>query len=135
MTITISVQHQDSRLQGTVAFADSGPTNSTIEFYATAQPSPGLDAGGPALATVVLAKPCGTVSGGVLTLAQLDLAGDMATGTGTLLWARWLNGNGVMVADGAVTDDLGTGDFKIAGASGTVIYAGGSVLLGTTLLG
>ncbi len=135
MTMEISAAHNTARLQATLTFANTGTANPTIEFYATTRPAFADASGGAPLVVVTLAKPCGSVAGGVLSLIQADPAGDLVTVTGSPLWARWLNGDGVIVAEGNVSDDAGAGDFRIAGTSGVSLYAGGSLLLGTTALG
>jgi hypothetical protein len=135
MTLQTSIAHNAARLMGSVAFADTGAGQSRMRFYATARPALGADPGGPALAEVVLAKPCGSVANGVLTLAQQDASGDLVLVTGAPVWARWINGEGALVADGDVSDDAGSGDFKIGGtAAGGILYAGARLRLGACTL-
>ena len=83
---------------------------------------------------ITLAKPCGTVNAGVLTLVQADAGGDLILDTGTALWARWVNGDEMHVADGSVSDASGDGDFKVSGAAGTLLYAGARALMGISTL-
>lgn len=135
MSVEISPAHNEARLAATLAFANTGAGNSTIEFYATAQPNFGDSPGASPVVIAILAKPCGTLTAGALTLTQADPAGDLVTGTGAVLWARWKNGAGVIVLDSDVSDNTGTGFFKIAGTVGTTLYAGGSLLLGTFAIG
>lgn len=135
MTFAISTAHNAARLDGTRAFADTGVQNSRIHLYATVQPATGADPGGAPLVTLLLAKPCGTVTGGALALEQADPAGDMIMSTGTVVWARWVNGNDALVADGTVSDSAGTGDIKLNGTTGTLLYAGAYALLGSATLG
>lgn len=134
MTLAISPAHRAARLAGTVTFADLGVSNSRIRFYATNQPSGGADPGGTPLVEILLAKPCGTITANVLSLVQAEPAGDLVMETGTALWARWINGNDEIVADGVVSDAAGAGDFKLAGTSGTVLYGGAHALLGECTL-
>lgn len=135
MSLTISDGLANARLEATRDFIDTGSGNGRVRFYATTQPDSGEAPGGSPLVEAVLAKPCGVVSARVLTLAQLEPAGDMIALDGTALWARVVNGNGDFVMDGDVSDDSGTGVFKIAGTTGTLLYAGGSLIMGTTALG
>ena len=129
----ISLECNDYRLMGTVAYSDSGSAGAgSIAFYGTTQPDFGEDPGGTALVTVVLAVPSGSVIDHVLQLVQASSIGDFISNTGIALWARWSNSDGGIVADGKVTDDAGTGPFKIGGADGTQLYAGGRMILGTT---
>ena len=68
MSLTLSVEHSIARLQATLTFANLGAGNSVIQFYSTAQPANGAAPGGLPVATATLAKPCGVIAGGVLTL-------------------------------------------------------------------
>ena len=130
MTLEISAEHKAARSQATVAFADTGAANSKIRLYGT------IDWSGTPLAEITLAKPCGTINGsGLVVLEQADPAGDLIASTGDALTGEWVNGNGDMVARGTVSDQAGTGDFKLAGTSGTTIYAGGYAILGVTAVG
>lgn len=131
----ISVALNNARLEATRDFADLGTGNSTIMLYGTTQPLPGGSETADPLVTITLAKPCGSVTGNLLVLEQNAPAGDLIANTGAALWARWVNGNGDWMADGDVTDESGAGDFKVAGTTGTTLYAGGKAILGTTGLG
>ncbi|OGB58451.1 MAG: hypothetical protein A2496_17115 [Burkholderiales bacterium RIFOXYC12_FULL_60_6] len=135
MTLAISAAHNDARLEGTRSFADMGASNSRIYLYATTQPATGADPAGSPVAIITLAKPCGAVVDNLLVLAQNDLTGDLILATNTVLWARWISGTDALVADGTVSDSTGTGDIKLAGASGTLVYSGGRVLLGACTIG
>lgn len=144
MTWEITEAHNEARLAATLDTIDAGADNGTIAFYATARPSLGGSPGGAPLVVVVLASPCGTIADGKLSLAQDDDTGDQITTSGAAVWARIFNGDGVGVADGDVgyirpaPDEADTGtwkDINLAGTSGTTLYAGGYVLLGTTKLG
>ena len=134
MTLAISAAHNNARLQGTLAFADTGAQNSRIRLYATARPATGADPQASPLVEITLAKPCGAIDAGMLTLVQADAGGDLIADTGTALWARWVNGDEMHVADGSVTDASGDGDFKVSGTAGTLLYAGARALLGTSAL-
>lgn len=135
MTLAISQAHNVARLAGTAAFADTGVQNSRIWLYDTVQPAFGADPGGAPLVEILLAKPCGTIAAGVLTLLQANPGGDLIASTGSALWGRWVNGSGDIVADGTVSDAAGTGDFKVSGTTGTLLYAGARALLGASTLG
>lgn len=135
MTLAISVDHNEARLAATVAFADSGPLASRIFLYHTVRPDFGADPGAAPLAVLSLAKPCGVVANGVLSLVQGDGYGDLVLATGQAVWARWVNGFDALVADGSVSDDAGSGDFKISGTVGGLLFAGAYVVLGPGSLG
>jgi len=134
MTMGISAAHNDFRLAGSIAFADSAPTPSKIQFYIAEHPTlGGTPAEVPPL-EIVLAVPCGAVINHVLVLDQASSTGDLIMATATVVWARWVSGDGALVADGTVTDSAGNGDFKLAGTAGTMLYAGARAILGTSTL-
>ena len=121
-------------LAALLAKADAGAVASHIEVYSTPQPgTPGGDPGGPPLATIYLTRPCGTLTGGVASLTQASGTGDLIALDGDAEWARWV-GDGVPLADGAVTDEEGDGPFRLLGETGVALYAGGRVVLGTVAL-
>lgn len=112
-----------AQLAATQAFADSGSGNSYIVIYDTSEN---------ALATLILSKPCGTVTAGVLRLHQQLPGGDLIAASGVATHASWFAGNGTLVAQGDVTDEAGIGPFILGGAAGTQLYAGGRAILGVT---
>lgn len=145
MTTMVNTQaHRAARNAASIALADEGAANSVIRVY-TAQ-------GGTLLATRQLGKPCGTVrpSDGRIVLETGD-ATDVAVATGAATWAEWCDGSGVAISAGRVTDPdgnitdgsgnvvpdpLGVGPFVLGGgAPGTMVYAGGLVLLYAGLIG
>lgn len=93
-----------------------------------------LSAGAAVLAVVVLATPCGEIEDGALVLAQADSQGDLIASTGFAAVGQWFTSDNVLLAIGAVTDEAGAGPFKLSGASGTRLLAGGRALLGVTAL-
>ena len=134
MTLAISAAHNAARLQGTLAFADAGVQSARIRLYASARPATGGDPLATPLVEITLAKPCGAIDAGVLTLVQAEAGGDLIAQTGAALWARWVNGDEIHVADGSVSDAAGDGDFKVSGTAGTILYAGARALLGNSTL-
>ena len=134
MSLSISTGLAEARLGVTRDFIDLGAQPGRIRFYATTQPAAGASPGAAPLAEIVLTKPCGTVSSGMLVLDQQDATGDLILASGAAVWARMVNGNGDFVMDGDVSDESGAGAFKGAGTTGTALYAGGYLTLGTTAL-
>lgn len=130
--MAISADHNDARLTGTIAFADSGPLASKILFYSTVRGLLGAAPGAPPLVAITLKKPCGTLINRALVLQQADAGGDLITAQGSAVWARWVNGAGVIVGEGDVSDATGTGAFKVSGTTGTLLYAGARAILGVT---
>lgn len=134
MTFSISAEHAAAQLAATLVFADAGADPSRIRLYT--EP----DGAGTLLAEIALTKPCGTLSGGVLTLHPADAGGTMILQTGIPRSGRWISGAGLLVAAGIVTDLAHDGDFKVAGGStaagddSPALYAGGLVVLGALTL-
>lgn len=135
MIIHLPVLHNNYRLLGTLAYADLGTLPSKIQLFATTMPVAGGAAGGSPLVEIVLADPSGSIVNNTLVLAQADPTGELILVQGSALWGRWINGEGNIVLDGDCTDEAGTGFFKVAGTSGTLLYAGARALLGVTALG
>ena len=136
----ISPQHAMAQLAATLAFADAAPGASVIRLYADANAATGTVPVDAPLASIALAQPCGTITGGTLVLHPADLSGAMVLATGIPRAAHWVRADGVLVAAGTVTDTAGTGDFRVAGAAtaqgetSPTLYAGGKVLLGDVAL-
>lgn len=130
--LAISVEHNNVRLAGTLAFADAGVLASRIVFYSTPRPTFGALVSSAPLVTVVLTKPCGSIVNNALRLTQASPSGDLIIAQGSALWARWLNGAGDIVGEGDVSDQVGDGVFKISGTTGTLLYAGARAILGVT---
>lgn len=120
---TISAAHNSARLGATIAFADTGPNPSRVDFF---------DATEQLLVSVALTKPCGTVVDDVLRLTAADISGTLITVDGIATHATWVSGNNTLVASGPVTDESGDGPFILQGTSGTQLYAGGRAVMGVT---
>lgn len=133
--LDLTAEARAAMLAGLVAKADLTGTASRIDVYGTTKPvTPGGAAGGSPLVTIVLTDPCGSVTDGVLSLTQADVLGDLISTTGTAVWARWKSGDGSILADGLVTDEVGAGPFKLRGTTGNNLYAGGRAVLGAVAL-
>lgn len=123
-TFEISAAHALVRLQATANFADSGPGASTIALY---------DAAEQLLVTLTLTKPCGQITeAGYLLLTQASGSGDMILTSGQAAIGVWNTSEGKLIGRGLVTDEAGTGHFKLLGSTGTQLYAGGKAILGET---
>ena len=126
MTVGITTAHRAARNAASIAHADAGAGNSTLRLYAAE--------GGALLGTRTLNKPCGTVNAAG-RIALFATANDLVTETGSVTWLEWCDSAGAVMAAGTVTDQAGSGDFKLAGTSGTTVYQGGRVLLDDVILG
>ncbi|MBH2008095.1 MAG: hypothetical protein I8H71_00440 [Xanthomonadaceae bacterium] len=125
MTLTITQPHRDARSQATITYADLGAGRSKLDLY---------DASNNLLVSMSLKKPSGTIVSGFIVLEQYNTTGDLILLDGDAVIGKWVNGDGVLMAQGDVSDMAGAGDFKVSGTTGTTLYAGAYALLGTTSL-
>ena len=136
----ISQAHALAQLAATLAFADDAAGASVIHLYADASAATGTVPQAAPLATIALAQPCGSITGGALVLVPADAGGALVQATGVPRAAHWVRFDGTLVAAGTVTDAANGGDFVVAGAATAVgetsptLYAGGKVLLGSVAL-
>ena len=132
----VGPEHALAQITTSLAFADAGTLPSSILLYAETAVATGAAPTTSALAEITLAKPCGTLTGGVLTLHVANPEGTLVLQQGIPRAARWMSGDGKLVGAGTVTDSLNAGDFRIAGGTtapgddAPMLYAGGNVLLG-----
>jgi hypothetical protein len=82
------------------------------------------------LVAIVLAQPSGSIEDAEMTLIQNDPAGDLIIASGAALTFELFAGDNTLLGGGSVSDMEGSGDMKIAGASGTNLFAGGRAVLG-----
>ena len=127
-----------AQLQGTLDAANTGAGRSVIRLYSTPRPAAlGAHSDAPQ-AEIVLAKPCGAVSGGVLVLLPDQPA--LVLSGGQPRWAEWYTASGSLLLDGAVTDNAHAGDIRVEGGAtpegddSPQLYIGGLVYLGLTAL-
>lgn len=138
--MVIGAEHALYQLAATIAFADAGSLPSRILMYTDLSAADGSEPASSAVAAVVLAKPCGTITAGVLSLHAALPGGTLVTTTGVPRAARWVNGDGLLVAAGTLTDGANGGDFTVSGGitapgeTSPTLYAGGLVLLGAVAL-
>lgn len=138
MSWDISQAVADVQLQATMVFADTGAGSARLQLFTSAKPDPGEPAGTAAQVEIVLAKPSGTITGGVWSLTPAEPGGALVLATGIPRWGRWISASGAWVADGTVSDLAGTAAIRIGGGAtpegetAPMLYAGGLALLGTT---
>lgn len=120
MAITYTTAAINYRLEGVIDAIDSGASNGFLL----------LRDGGTTLATIQLARPCGTVSGGVLTFVG-QLTDDSADATGTADNGLIQNGDGsTMVTGLTVGIPLSGADIIVSnGLNSTAISSGQTVEL------
>ena len=140
MTFALGPVIAAAQLAATISAADDAAGPCVIHLYANAQPATGAAAGAGPLVSITLAKPCATLAAGVFTLHPADASGALVLTPGVPRWGRWERSDGVLVADGTVTDLDNGGDFLVGGAptapgeTAPTLIAGGKVLLGTVVL-
>ncbi len=125
MSLTFSDAMRNARAQAVIGQLDRAATPGKIELYYTTQPAAGAAPGGSPAATILLQKPSGTVTNGVITFATTQPA--QLSASGMVLWARAKDGDGYWLLDGnvAVTGTPGAA-FTIADVN---LYAGAFVFL------
>ena len=140
MAWTLTTPHNTARTTAaqaaanaeTLQLADAGAGPSTLRLYTDADP---VTQERTHLVTIVLAKPCGTIVGGPIPLAQVVPLGDMVAATGVPTFGQWCDGDGVVIADCTVSSDAGDGDLKISTRQDGMIFEGGFVTLTEGLIG
>lgn len=131
MTVAITVEHNEARLAGTLAFLDEGPQPARLRIYGGTRPTSPADVPSSAmLVEIALTKPAGTIAGGLLTLTQQE--DGLITSTGVATWARLVNGNDVTALDLDCSGMDGDGDVKLAT---TQLYLGGGARIVSAILG
>jgi hypothetical protein len=135
MNIKLSTAARNARLTALRDQLDADGEPGYIEFYTATQPA----TGGAAittqtlLGTCTLSKPCGSVSGGVLTLATVadDLSADA---DGDIAWARFYDGAGNWLMDADCGDEASSALIKfntvIAKAGGIIQIVSGTLTEG-----
>lgn len=131
MTVAITVEHNEARLAGTLAFLDEGPQPARLRVYGGVRPASPADVPSSAmLVEIALTKPAGTILDGLLTLTQQE--NGLITATGVATWARLVNGNDVTALDLDCSGTDGDGDVKLAT---TTLYLGGDARMVSAILG
>lgn len=131
MTIRITVEHNEYRLQGTLDYINLGASRAKLEIYGGTKPATVTTAPGSAmLVAIELTDPAGTISAGQLTLTQFEDGLVQVSGVAT--WARLINGSGNIVQDMDASDTAGSGEVKLVS---TQLYAGGDAKLISATLG
>lgn len=120
MSVTYSVSAINYRLQGVIDAIDSGSTNGYLIIRAS----------GAALATIQLARPCGTVNGGILTFDG-QLLDTSADSTGVADNVIITDGDGIEMVSGLTVGIPGGPQEVIIsnGLNSTLITAGQVVAL------
>ena len=125
-----SQEMREAALSGRLGFLNTGTSRATIEVYGTTRPAIGAAPGDTALCVIQLATPVGSVAGGLLELEQFE--DGLILRSGTAVWCRVKNGNGVFGFD---MDAGESGSNAEAIFSTTQLFAGGGLRLVSCVLG
>lgn len=117
MAVNYNAATKTARLNAVVSAIDAGSGAGTLEIC--------TDAYGSVLATITLADPCGTVSGGTLTFSGFPRSDTSADASGAAALARIKDSDGTVIIDGLT---VGTAATDIILGS-TTITAGNEVQL------
>lgn len=99
MTIRISDTVRNSRVDAIRAAVDAGASGGFLRIYSGSKPSKGGTPAGLLLAEVLLADPCGTSTGGVLTITA-PRTDTSANASGTAAFFYLVDSTGAFVCDG-----------------------------------
>lgn len=110
----------NNRLTDVINNIDGGGGNALIKFY---------DGGLNLLSTMQLSRPCGTVSGGVLTFSGTPWVDPAASATGIAVSAHIEDSTGTTVVSG-LTVGTGSTSFDIILTPNATITAGQTVAVG-----
>jgi hypothetical protein len=119
MSLDLSDSLKGRRLALIASDLDAAATPGAIRFYSAPKPAVGASITTQVLQAVTpLADPCATLSGTVLTFATgadgVRVAGD------TITWARFVDGDGVFVADANVSGPAGGATVLISSVTGAI---------------
>lgn len=135
MNLKFSTAARNARMTALRDLLDADTDPGYLELYTAAQPATGGAAitDQTLLGTCTLSKPCGSVSGGVLTLATVadDLSADA---DGDIAWARFYDGAGNWVMDADCGDEASSALIKfntvVAKAGGIIQIVSGTLTEG-----
>ena len=99
MAVRIDNVVRNSRVDAIRAAVDAGSSGGLLRIYAGSKPTKGSAPAGLLLAEIVLADPCGTSTGGVLTITT-PRTDTSANNTGTAAFFYLTDSAGVFVCDG-----------------------------------
>lgn len=101
MAVRIADTVRNSRVDLIRSTIDAGATGGLLRIYSGSKPAKGAAPAGLLLAEIVLADPCGTSTGGVLTITT-PRTDTSANNTGTAAFFYLTDSTGAFVCDGDV---------------------------------
>jgi len=118
VSVIYSLPAINARLQGVITTIDGGSSNGRIVLLAGATP----------ISTVLLAKPSGTVNGGVLTFTG-PLSDQSAAGTGNITGGQIQDSNGSVIVSGLSAGiPLSGADIIISNSLNSTFISNGQVV-------
>lgn len=126
--LSLTPAARGARNAGLLALANTGSGRSTIVLFEAE--------GGLPVASRTLSSPCGELTGdGRIRLIPDSSVEDMILVSAEITYAEWRSADDELLAYGTVTDMAGAGPWKLAGTSGTSVYAGGLISLTEAVVG
>lgn len=130
MPLNFSSTLRNARAQAIINAIDTGGQNGTLKFYSGTKPATGeAIADQVLLGTLTFSKPCATVTNGVITFEPIA-SDPVADATGTISWARALNGNGEFVFD----MNCGIDSNAVVAFNNVSVEAGGIIMINSGAL-
>lgn len=131
MPLNFSTALRNARAQAIITAIDTGASNGTLKFYSGTKPETGVAITDQTLlGTLTFSKPCATVLDGVITFESIA-SDPVADATGTITWARALNGNGAFVFD---MDCGASGGGSVVSFNNVSVEAGGIIMINSGTL-
>jgi hypothetical protein len=131
MPLNFSTALRNARAQAIIAAIDTGTANGTLKFYSGTKPATGVAITDQTLlGTATFSKPCGAVVNGVLTFEPIA-SDPVADATGTITWARALNGDNAFVFD---MDCGASGGSSVVSFNNVSVEAGGIIMINSGAL-
>lgn len=119
MTTRLGVALKNARLQATFDKLDAGASHGVVKLYTAPRIAAiGDTPTGTLVATLDLAEPCGSVTGGVGTLALP--ADAVVVADGVVTWALWCDGDGNQLFDTDVGNLASSAEVRISNTNCTV---------------
>lgn len=130
MTIALAESVRNARLQAIANAIDAASTPGKIKLYTGTRPAAGAATGEALQCTIVLAKPCASVAGAVLTFDAGSEGQRVAEDA--ITWARFTDGDDAFIMDATVSLPGGGGDITVSNVNG---FIGAFVRLNSGVIG
>lgn len=118
MSLSFVLGLRQQRLQDIIDRIDVTEASGSFLLYAGTKPAPGGTPTGDLQTEIILALPCAVVAEDDSILTFVTPREGVRIDTQTITWGRIVDGDGNYVIDGTVTNEAGSGDFKIDNVDG-----------------